>query len=43
MSPGCRGIACRRFGKNKALNLGYRYLEGDYDNSPTYALDMNQH
>lgn len=32
----------RRFGKNKALNLGYRYFEDDYDNSPTYAWDMKQ-
>ena len=32
----------RRFGKNRALNLGYRYLEDEYDNSPTYAWDMKQ-
>ena len=32
----------RRFGANKALNLGYRYFVDDYDNLPTYAWDITQ-
>ncbi len=32
----------RRFGKNKALVLGYRYLEDDYDNAPEYTWDVKQ-
>jgi hypothetical protein len=32
----------RRFGENKALNLGYRYFVDDYDNLPSYAWDMTQ-
>ena len=32
----------RRFGENKALNLGYRYYVVDYDNLPSYAWDMTQ-
>ena len=32
----------RRFGKNKALLIGYKYFEDDYDNGPKYEWDMEQ-
>jgi hypothetical protein len=32
----------RRFGESKALNLGYRYMLTDYDNSGVYAWDIVQ-
>ena len=32
----------RRFGESMALNLGYRYLDNDYDNPDVYAWDMVQ-
>ena len=32
----------RKFGTNKALILGYRYFEDDYDNTPKYGWDMLQ-
>ncbi len=32
----------RRVGKNKSLNVGYRYFEDDYDNTPKYAWDIEQ-
>jgi len=32
----------RRIRKTMALNIGYRYLQTDYDNSPTYAWDVRQ-
>jgi hypothetical protein len=32
----------RRFGDNKALNLGYKYFVDDYDNLPPYAWDITQ-
>ena len=32
----------RRFGPNKALNLGYRYFVDDFDNLPSYAWDITQ-
>ncbi len=32
----------RRFGENKALNLGYRYLVDDYDNVGVYGWDVTQ-
>ena len=32
----------RRIRKTMAINLGYRFLSTDYDNLPTYALDVEQ-
>ncbi len=32
----------RRFGDNKMLNLGYRYLVGDYVNAGIYGWDVTQ-
>jgi len=32
----------RRFGESKALNLGYRYMLTDYENSGVYAWDIVQ-
>jgi len=32
----------RRIGKTMLLNLGYRYLNNDYDNLPTYSWDVKQ-
>jgi len=32
----------RKIGKTMLLNLGYRYLDTDYDNFPTYVWDVRQ-
>ena len=32
----------RRFGENKSLNLGYRYLVDDYENVGVYGWDVTQ-